>query len=253
MELITHNQEYERSFIMVDETDHLTGATGLTVVVEISKANTPFVIAEGSVTEVGYGWYKITLSGFDTSILGTLKYHCSAVGADVSDFEDTVTTQEQVNISTVFQTQTDAYVTVQEADDYFASKLDRSIWEIANEDQKQHSINQASEILEELNYAGDKAEDDQPLEFPRGIDTIIPKNMKKACCLIAYALLDGRDPEIEIELIGQTQSSVGNIRGRYDRTFIQEATVYGVPSYQAWRLIKPFLRDSNQVTLNRVS
>ncbi len=79
-----------RTFMMIDSADHVTGKTGLTVDVDISKAGAAFGNAGGAVAELANGWYKITLTTTDTNTFGDLAYHCTAAGADPTDFTDTV-------------------------------------------------------------------------------------------------------------------------------------------------------------------
>ena len=46
------------------------------------------------------------------------------------------------------------------------------------------------------------AEGSQELEFPRGADTEVPEAIRRACYEIAHTLLDGKDPELELENLG---------------------------------------------------
>jgi len=75
---------------MVDSTDHVSGKTGLSPSVSISKVGGTFATAGGTVSEVGSGWYKIALTATDTNTLGDLAYHITATGADPTDFVDQV-------------------------------------------------------------------------------------------------------------------------------------------------------------------
>lgn len=89
-DLLKQSTAYTRMFLMVDSADHFTGKTGLTVTVTLSKAGGSFASAGGTVTEVSSGWYKIALTTTDTNTLGDLAYHCTATGADATDFADQV-------------------------------------------------------------------------------------------------------------------------------------------------------------------
>lgn len=91
MATLKQSTTYTRMFLMVDGTDHLTGKTGLTVTVTLSKAGGAFAAAGGTITEVSSGWYKIALTTTDTNTLGDLAFHCTATGADATDFVDQVT------------------------------------------------------------------------------------------------------------------------------------------------------------------
>ena len=90
MALLKQSTAYPRSFLMVQSSDHVTGLTGATVSVALSKAGAAFAAAAGTVSEIGNGFYKIALTTADTGTLGDLAFHCTATGADPTDFIDQV-------------------------------------------------------------------------------------------------------------------------------------------------------------------
>lgn len=94
---------YTRMFLMLDSSDHITGKTGLAVTVTLSKAGAAFGAASGSVSQVSSGWYKIVLDAADVDTLGDLAYHCTAAGADPTDFVDRVTANLLDDIPTAAQ------------------------------------------------------------------------------------------------------------------------------------------------------
>ena len=67
---------------MVDSTDHISGKTGLTTTVTISKNGAAFGAPAGAVTEIGSGWYKIAANATDSNTIGSLLVHATATGAD---------------------------------------------------------------------------------------------------------------------------------------------------------------------------
>lgn len=97
MATILQNSTYSRSFLMVDSTDHLTGKTGLTITLTLSKSGAAFASPAGTVTEISSGWYKIILTNVDTNTAGDLLYHVTGSGADDTDFADQVISQEQLD------------------------------------------------------------------------------------------------------------------------------------------------------------
>lgn len=128
--------------------------------------------------------------------------------------------------------------------------------------------------------AGIRAADaSQALEFPRGfidqsartwsnaqtlalevtppdsaVDVTVPEAIRIACYEIAHSLLDGKDPERELENLGISSHGFEGVRTAYDRSMIPvDHIVNGVPNALAWRLIQPFLRDDNAIHLSRVS
>ena len=76
--------------LMIDSTDHITGKTGLSPTVTLSKDGGAFAGISGSVTEVSSGWYKLALNTTDTNTLGDLAIHSTATGADPTDIVDMV-------------------------------------------------------------------------------------------------------------------------------------------------------------------
>src|SRR5262245_49142318 len=90
MAVLKLSTAYSRSFLMVDSADHITGKTGLTVAVTISKAGAAFGAAAGAVAEIGSGWYKVSFTTADTNTAGDLACHATATGADPTDWCDQV-------------------------------------------------------------------------------------------------------------------------------------------------------------------
>lgn len=76
---------YPLVFLLISSTDHISGLTGATVTVTISKAGAAFGSPAGSVTEIGSGWYKVAGSATDTNTLGPLALHATATGSDPTD------------------------------------------------------------------------------------------------------------------------------------------------------------------------
>jgi len=72
-------------FFMVQSADHISGATGLSPTVTISKNGAAFASPSGAVTELANGWYKVAGNATDTNTLGPLLLHATATGADPTD------------------------------------------------------------------------------------------------------------------------------------------------------------------------
>ncbi len=166
------------------------------------------------------------------------------------------------------------YGDVTEADGYFSNRLHEHAWTNTSAADRPKALWAATLIIDALNFKGMKnsvytllqanpsssdgdiraAEVLQPLEFPRGADTDVPEAIRMACYEIAHALLDGKDPELELENLGIVSQGFGSVRTTYNRTQIPiEHIINGIPSSQAWRLLKPFLRDDEAIKLSRVS
>jgi hypothetical protein len=90
MAQIKQSTTYNRMFLMVLSSDHLTGATGKTPAVTISKNSAAFAAAAGVVTEIASGWYNVALTVADTGTLKDLAFHITATSCDPTDFVDQV-------------------------------------------------------------------------------------------------------------------------------------------------------------------
>lgn len=91
MAILKQSTTYTRMFLLVQSSDHVTGLTGATATVNLSKAGGTFGAAGGTITEVANGFYKIVLTTTDTNTLGDLAFHITATSADPTDFVDQVT------------------------------------------------------------------------------------------------------------------------------------------------------------------
>lgn len=72
-------------FLMIDSADHISGKTGLTPTVTISKAGGSFNAPSGAVTEIANGWYKVAAHATDSGTLGQIVLHATGAGADPFD------------------------------------------------------------------------------------------------------------------------------------------------------------------------
>jgi hypothetical protein len=168
------------------------------------------------------------------------------------------------------------YGTITEANEYFSYRLHEDAWTGSNTDDRVKALIRATTIIDALNFKGQKAavydemydengdeidyyEEDlrdadlsQELEFPRDEDTDVPYNIKISCWEIAYNLLDGVDPDLELENLGVVSQGIASVRTTYNRNHTQiEHLMNGVPSAAAWRYLRPFLRSSEDVIISR--
>lgn len=148
--------------------------------------------------------------------------------------------------------QSQCYGTVSRGSVYLlAHKFDyQPVW--GDSDKQQIAINQATQLIDTLNYSGEKADPDQVLEFPRNEDTTIPAAIEKACYEIAFALLGGKD--IDFEATTKADVSTQTILGRHqiDPSYLTEARRHNIPSEIAWNLLRPFLRDVSSPFIERL-
>ena len=181
----------------------------------------------------------------------------------------------------------DFYGSVAEATDYFANRLHEHAWTGAVPTDRPKALIAATRIIDYLNFKGERAvvstllvdsgctacdasgalaegcvtKDQlqasrltQPLEFPRGSDTEVPEDIRRACYEIAHSLLDDKDPELELENLGITSHGFASVRTSYSRSHVPiEHLINMVPNAMAWRLLKPFIRDDDAVKLRRMN
>ena len=108
--IIKQSTAYNRVFKMCLRSDHVTGATGLTLTCTLSKNAASFAAAGGTISEIANGFYYIQLTTTDTNTLGDLAYHIiSSTGSpdivDPTDFVD----QVRANVLGDAMTLTSAY------------------------------------------------------------------------------------------------------------------------------------------------
>jgi len=170
------------------------------------------------------------------------------------------------------------YGTIEEANEYFENRLHEEAWSDASSAEQRKALIKSTQIIDGLNFKGDKAavhavmyNDDgeliddvtneeirdaewsQDLEFPRGTDEEVPDQIKIASWEIAHALLDGVDPDLELENLGVVSQGIASVRTTYNRNHTQiEHLMNGIPSAAAWRYLRPFLRDGDTIKLSRV-
>jgi hypothetical protein len=75
---------------LTSSTDHVTGLTGATLAITISKDGAAFASISPTVTERGNGWYSIALTTAHTDTLGDFVLRATASGADPIDLREQV-------------------------------------------------------------------------------------------------------------------------------------------------------------------
>lgn len=90
MALIKQSAAYTKTFLMVGTADHITGLTGASPTLNLSKAGNFFASTNAVIAEVGNGVYKASLTSTDTSLTGDLAYHFTAASADPTDLVDEI-------------------------------------------------------------------------------------------------------------------------------------------------------------------
>lgn len=181
---------------------------------------------------------------------------------------------------------TEHYGTLQDAEDYFNNRLHEFAWSKAKPVDRPKALIAATRIIDTLNFKGNKAtvhallvansccldvydavksncvtqqqvQDaslQQNLQFPRGEDTEVPDAIVCACFEIAHSVLDGKDPEIELENLGVVSQNFASVRTMFNRNQVPiDHLINYVPNALAWRWLKPFLRDEDAIKIIRVN
>lgn len=145
------------------------------------------------------------------------------------------------------------YANITYANEYFSNRLHVASWTQAPVIDRNAALSMATRDIDRLEFVGSKTDSSQELEFPREDDTDVPDDIKIACCEIALALLNGVDPEAELESARVTSDGYSSVRTTYDANSVPEHVYAMIASVRAWRYLRPYLREPANIRLNRVS
>ena len=157
-----------------------------------------------------------------------------------------------------------AYGTYLEANEYFQNRLYTLAWDEASSKNKTIALEEATQRIDRLRFSGVKVDETQELEFPRYYleydgtdlgpegDEEIPEDIQIATYELAYCLLDGVDPDLELENLIITQQKYSTIQMNRSLGTL-EYIVAGIPSATAWRHLLPYLAPSRPIRIHRVS
>lgn len=207
-------------------------------------------------TSVGFGRYTAVLNPIIITTPGDIiltRYRGAAtLESDGGDFQvidanslEPHPTTQAINVL--------SYATVNEGNTYFNENLNSQAWLGATSSDQLKAVRQATKIIDRLNFVGAKTNSAQLLQFPRGGDKDVPADIQIASLEIAIRLLDGVDPELEIEAIMAESHGFGNVKVSYNRSFIPEHLLAGVPSAKAWTYLLPYLVDPRSVIMSKVT
>lgn len=109
-----------------------------------------------------------------------------------------------------------SYVTVEEADSYFANTLQFEDWNKYDTSTKEKALITATRQIDRLPFAGRKLDINQSLEFPRTTTNIaftdgIPNEITYATCEQALFLLQGGSKRQELQKQGVKSYSLGDL------------------------------------------
>lgn len=146
------------------------------------------------------------------------------------------------------------YGSVVGANRYWSEQLSGQKWSTYTLDLKQRALITATKILDDLNFAGSKTDEDQPLEWPRFDQTDVPQAIQEASYELAFALVKGIDPQKEYDEAFVKLRYFGKIRVDYEHGgLVPEYLVAGIPSLVTWNKLKPYLSRDISLKLRRES
>lgn len=145
------------------------------------------------------------------------------------------------------------YGSVEAADRYFGMQLEGQRWAYTDRLRRVQALVESTAAIDRLNFAGDKVDPAQDLQFPRGTDTTVPVDIQIATYENALALLKGINPATERENLNTTVQAYGNLRSYFDRTIVPEHFASGIASPKAWDRLLPYLQSRKELAMRRIS
>jgi len=144
------------------------------------------------------------------------------------------------------------YADITYADAYFLTHLWTTPWDDSIDANKTKALTMGTQIIDTLSFTGEVTSTTQDNQFPRDDEVTVPTDIQDASCEIALALLDGIQPDKELEAARMLRFTYDAVTTQY-KTDVPDHTYAGVPSVLAWRLLIPYLRDSDSFNLSRVT
>ena len=118
-----------------------------------------------------------------------------------------------------------------------AERFPSTAWDNASERDKSKALARASKLIRNLSFSDAYSEE---------LDNVVA-----ACFELAYALLDGADPEEEIKAVYQSVNAFDVLRiGKNDT--VHPRILHGIVSQQAWIYLQPYLIDPRTIKLSRI-
>lgn len=144
---------------------------------------------------------------------------------------------------------TNTYVDITYADAYFGDRYGAEQWHAASEQAKEQALITATRAIDMQRLRGRKADDSQPLAFPRAIywhgswcaETEVEDAVKYAQCEEALAILSQDADRAARQRDGLTSVSIGDASESYTTEALGRAQSGGLLSAQARLLLRRWL------------
>lgn len=150
---------------------------------------------------------------------------------------------------------TNSYISIADADIYFACRIHSEVWSTATDDDKAKALISATRQIDRLSFKGRKILTNQALAFPRypqgyicssniqpSISIDVPQKVKDATCEESYVLLKGISKRIELQQQGVKQARIGDIEEVYTGNRIK------LLSSEARELLRPYMIGCVRIT-----
>ena len=150
------------------------------------------------------------------------------------------------------------YGTLDEAKTYFANRLYTDAWDDVDDTKRTKALTMSTNLINRLNFAGEQVETTQTFPFPRKYvvgettttQTEVPTDIEEASYELALALLDNDPAEFDPRIV---TAKLGAASVTMDTSYLPEYITAGIPSKEAWGYLKPYLRDVNSISLERIN
>lgn len=146
-----------------------------------------------------------------------------------------------------------SYGSLVDAEIYFNNRLRSAEWHDATIDDRKRALVEATECIDKLNFIGTMTSSSQLHAFPRNGSTNVPTEIERACYEIAIKLLEGYDPDMEVENLAAQSQGYSSVRATYDRAFVLPHLRAGIVSNKAWQLLTPWITEKRNLKLRRVT
>lgn len=165
-----------------------------------------------------------------------------------------LTVDQGINLVDICGNDTDPefYGSIADGNLFFSRRLRAQDWEGATLANKRKALYQSTKLIDNLNFIGEKTDETQKLQFPRGGDTEVPPRIVEATYLIAAKLLSGKfDPDLELGESRLTRSRFGSQVEIEQDAIAHPHIMSGIPTVEAWRLLAPYLVNYTAIQLIR--
>ncbi len=125
-----------------------------------------------------------------------------------------------------------------EMEDYVLYHLKKRVWDRCTE--QEACLATAERVLNRL-----------PLK--EDVPDPLTDDFKEAIFEMALAFADGVDVDKEYRLLSKTTHGYGPLRQQKNTAMVEEYLALGIPCYEAWRLLSPYMQTYKQVDLERIS